>query len=200
MTPRPVTIHRQPAAPPMYLCRVILLLIKFDPAWKERLGFPGRGQGPAPERWAVGPCPMRGGQRGIFRQEPLPVVGGDISPRLSEQGGVIHGGWVREFLFTVAVSSLVRSSRWLLWGEEFCGPRLFATRALPRATSPTCATGTKPTTFGRCRTTEHAFPLTTRYLLNSDPQLVSLHGCEGQIKTLGFLFFLCVCVCVWVCL
>ena len=32
---------------------------------------------------------------------------------------------------------------------------------------------------------------------NSDPQLVSLHGCEGQVKTLGFLFFLCVCVCVW---
>ena len=105
-----------------------------------------------------------------------------------------HGVWVRQFLFTVAVSSLVCASRWLLRGEEFCGPRLFATRALPRATSPTRATGTKPTTFGRCHTTEHAFPPTTRYPPNSDPQLVSLHGCEGQIKTLGFLFFLCVCL------
>ena len=35
--------------------------------------------------------------------------------------GVFHGGWVKQILFTVAVSSLVRSSRWLLRGEEFCG-------------------------------------------------------------------------------
>ena len=37
------------------------------------------------------------------------------------------------------------------------------------------------------------FPPTARYPPNSNPQLVSLHGCEGPIKT-GFLFILCVCV------
>ena len=31
---------------------------------------------------------------------------------------------------------------------------------------------------------------------NSDPQLVSLLGCEGPIKNSGFIF-ICVCVCVW---
>ena len=32
--------------------------------------------------------------------------------------------------------------------------------------------------------------------LDSDPQLVSLLGCEGPIKNSGFIF-ICVCVCVW---
>ena len=31
---------------------------------------------------------------------------------------------------------------------------------------------------------------------NSDPQLVSLLGCEGPINNSGFIF-ICVCVCVW---
>ena len=37
------------------------------------------------------------------------------------------------------------------------------------------------------------FPPMARYPPNSNPQLVSLHGCEGPIKTLGFLF-ICVCL------
>ena len=37
------------------------------------------------------------------------------------------------------------------------------------------------------------FPPTVRYPPNSNAQLVSLHGCEGPIKTLGFLF-ICVCL------
>ena len=33
---------------------------------------PGRGRGPTPERWAGGPCPIRGGPRGAFSPRAPP--------------------------------------------------------------------------------------------------------------------------------
>ena len=67
----------------------------------------------------------------------------------------------------------------------------------PRA--PHVRLGTKPTTFVRCRIAEHPFLRRSGTQLDSDPQLVSLLGCEGPIKNSGFIFIY-VCVCVWACL
>ena len=55
---------------------LILLLIECERARVEEcLRFPGRGQGPAPERWAIGPVQSEVDSE-VCSPRPLPAEGG----------------------------------------------------------------------------------------------------------------------------